>query len=185
MDCESPEAKHGLAPPSLRGSATLDPVTSVEAEGEWAAATPGKDSYWILDDTQGGGTRCEWKKGTFSIAMDMIIFTVGTVQCFSEEVVWVGGRPDVSTVLDIWIPYALFLSLPLILSFYSRKCTALLVTATMCTHVFFVFVSLRLDWNSFSQDFASCRLSTPLHCETLALHLEAVRYLNIRTISNY
>lgn len=59
MGRESPEAKHGLAPRSPRGSAMLDPVTSVGWGGEWAAATAGNDSYWILDDTQSGGTRFE------------------------------------------------------------------------------------------------------------------------------
>lgn len=48
------------------------------------------------------------EKGTFSIVIDMAIITVRTVQCFSEEVAWVGGLPDMSTVLDMWIPYALF-----------------------------------------------------------------------------
>lgn len=60
MDCKAPEAKHGLAPPSPRGSATLDPVTS----GGWGGGggrfcNAGKDSYWILDDAQSGGTRFE------------------------------------------------------------------------------------------------------------------------------
>lgn len=48
MDCEAPEAKHGLAPPSPRGSATLDPVTS-RRYGGGASATPGKTvtGFWM------------------------------------------------------------------------------------------------------------------------------------------
>lgn len=49
MDCKAPEAKHGLAPPSPRGSATLDPVTTRRLGGGGASATLGKTvtGFWM------------------------------------------------------------------------------------------------------------------------------------------
>lgn len=76
-----------------------------------------------------------------------------------------------------------FPPLTLILSFYSRKRTAMF-SHCYDVHNFFFFCVFLTEIR-FPQDFVSCRLSTPLHCETFALHLEAVRYLNIRTVTNY
>lgn len=39
------------------------------------------------------------------------------------------------------------------------------------------------DWNAFSQDILY--ILTPWSCETCALHVEAVRYLDIKIISSY
>lgn len=50
MDCKAPEAKHGLAPPSPRGSATLDPITSRRwGMGGCASATLGNTvtGFWM------------------------------------------------------------------------------------------------------------------------------------------
>lgn len=52
MDCKALEAKHGLAPPSARGPATLDPVTSRRWGGRregGASATLGKTvtGFWM------------------------------------------------------------------------------------------------------------------------------------------
>lgn len=80
----------------------LDPVTL-----QWGGGGSGllqRRERQLLDfgrHTERWDSRRMKQKGTFSTAMDMVTFTVRTVQCFSEEVAWVGGLPDVSTVLDM------------------------------------------------------------------------------------